>query len=116
MLIYLSGAITGIDKAVAERNFQEAEEMIKRRVKEAGIENVRIFNPLKDAVWGLEWRHYIKNDIKILCDADIVVLVDKNHEASKGVFLEKIVALALGIQVVPLEDFIASLIAKELGW
>lgn len=116
MLIYLSGAITGIHKAVAERNFQEAEAMIRRRLDEAGMKDVRIFNPLKDVVWGLEWRHYIKNDIKILCDADIVVTVDKSHEASKGVFLEKIVALALGIKVVSLEDFIASLIAKELGW
>jgi len=89
---YISGKITGIEDRAVEL-FEEAE----KEIIELGYEPV---NPMKlNHQHDLSWESYMKQDIKALCDCEIIYLL-RNYSDSKGALLELAIATELKIKVI----------------
>ena len=93
--IYISGQITGLSQAEAEKLFDQAETQLK------GIEPQSIaINPMKiEHNHDKSWLNFMKQDIKALMDCDAIYLL-KNWQSSKGAMVEYQLAQALGYQVI----------------
>ena len=93
MKIYISGAISGLETAVAFQNFERAEDLLRER----GHEPV---NPMKKVSEqeGKSWEEYMKEDIPIMLECDGIFMLS-NYHGSRGARLELYVAEALGMEV-----------------
>lgn len=89
--IYISGQITGLELAEAERIFSEAETLLT----DAGH---TVINPMKILPYSpeLTWKDYMKADIKVLVDCDAIYMLS-NWPNSKGAKLEYDIAQGLGM-------------------
>ena len=86
--VYLSGAITGNDDALAE--FQEAEEQCTQQ----GYET---FNPISLAGKYRTEKEYMRKDIEELAKCEFIHFVN-DISTSKGSSLEASIAIACGIK------------------
>jgi hypothetical protein len=105
---YLSGAIN------LQRVFKTYFKSAETQLRLLGID--RIFNPAdvdlhipytEDTEHSI-WKQYMKYDLKMLVDADVLVLLP-GWWRSRGVRLELIVCFFLGIRVVTLKRLIGEL-------
>jgi hypothetical protein len=91
--VYISGKITGLDKAVYERNFARAAELIRAAGKEpVNPVEIELVNCGGVEVCGGEgeihhWRCYMKHDLIALLNCDSIVVLP-NWLDSKGACLE----------------------------
>ena len=90
MKIYISGKITGNDKA--EQQFKSAEE----RLIKQGHEVVNPFNLPHNH--SKNWKDYMKEDIKAMMDCDAIFML-KGYKTSTGANLELSLARELGMLV-----------------
>lgn len=109
MKIYLSGSISHEDVNEVKQKFKQAEIDIRNALMKKGIMHDEIINPLSNVKWGKDWAEYMRQDIKVLCEADLLVLIGDNYNVSKGVFLERIIATALDIRILTLSEFLHEL-------
>ncbi len=96
--IYLSGAS---NNKKAEDEINNAEKEIRRiiNILQDSVQ-CEVINPLKSNInKSTKWKDTIKNNIKLLVDADI--LVDMDNDNSKSSMLEKIIATSLDIKIIP---------------
>lgn len=78
----------------------EAFNSAEKYLRSLGYEDIE--NPArKGVIDGWTWSDYLKYDIILVCNADLVVTLT-NWQESKGAVLEVYVAQALGIPVIPL--------------
>ncbi len=94
-VVYLSGAISGLDRGEREKAFSEAE----RKFTE---EDMIVFNPLRNGIdVDASYEEHLRADLRELVSrADYICLIDKgrrNVPFSKGVYIEKRIAEACGI-------------------
>jgi hypothetical protein len=109
MRYYLSGTITKKDNF--KRYFKDAENMLRLY----GIDD--IFNPASadlnipytENTKKSVWKFYMKYDIKMLVDADVLVLLP-NWKKSRGVSLEVHIAKELDIRIIKFNDLIKELL------
>lgn len=110
--LYLSGAITG--KENYKREFYEAKEKLIKfqedNNKRKDTENIDLdiivpcdYDHLNKTG---RWEDYLKNDIKILVDCDCLIDIENESYNSKGVLLEKMICIALGIPIISLSSFL----------
>lgn len=94
MKVYLSGKITG--EPNYKRLFAQAEIEVK-----IGIDKyAEVVNPCSvELSEEATWRDYMKADIKLLTDCDIVFML-KNWKHSKGARIEHFIAKKLGIPII----------------
>lgn len=96
--IYMSGPITGYEKAGREKAF----EATKARLQAAGWG--KVYNPMTD---GLDYysphAEHMKKDIRELLKCDAIFMMT-GWQASKGCITELAVARACGLQVVNESD------------
>ena len=96
--IYLSGAS---NNKKAEDEINNAEKEIRRiiNILQDSVQ-CEVINPLKSNInKSTKWKDTIKNNIKLLVDADI--LVDMDNDNYKSSMLEKIIATSLDIKIIP---------------
>lgn len=101
--VYLAGKISGND------NYKED---FDNAIKKLSIhKNLNIINPLDNGLGNnpQDWVPAMKADIKKLVDCDILVDIENGTENSRGVMLEKMIAVSLDIKIVRLSDFLAQL-------
>ncbi len=90
--VYISGKITGIEN--------EAPFLFETAEKHLFSQGFRPINPLKlNHNHDKSWHNYMKEDIKALCDCDIIYMLN-NWAESKGAIIEKEIANHLGMKVV----------------
>ncbi len=91
--IYISGKITGLELADAERKFSDCE---KRLI----AKNILPINPMKILPFKpeLTWRDYMKADIAALFDCDTILMLPCWKD-SKGAKLERIIAEQIGLKI-----------------
>lgn len=91
LIVYISGAMSGIKDYNYPLFFQTEEELNKRGVK--------AINPARlGYVDEYSWNDYLRRDIKALMDADAILML-KGWGKSKGASLEKYIAEEIGMQV-----------------
>lgn len=91
MKAYISGKITGIENE-APKMFANAEKQLQER----GFDTV---NPMKlNHEHDKSWHSYMKEDVKALCDCDIIFMLP-NWKDSKGAIIEHTIAMYLGLSV-----------------
>lgn len=89
---YISGKITGMEEKAREL-FDQAE----KEVISLGYEPI---NPMKlNHTHDLTWEAYMKQDIKALCDCDVIYLL-RNYSDSRGALLELAIANELKLEVI----------------
>ena len=89
--VYISGQITGIEEHAPEL-FGKAEQLLK----EKGFDTI---NPVAlPHLHDKAWCSYMKEDIKALCDCDIIFMLG-NWQNSKGATIERQIAQQLGLKV-----------------
>ena len=92
--IYISGPISGLDLNVAMENFKNAK--IKAiEVTGNDYEPVSTFDYTTD--FQQEWKDYMKEDIKKLCDCDAIFMM-KGWENSRGANMEYFIATQLELE------------------
>lgn len=107
MKIYISGKISGQEKRAA-RQFSKAE----KEILKTGHQPI---NPMKlNQNHDGSWESYMKECIKALCDADILVFLS-GWERSKGAQLELRIATELGIETTFYKSFIQKQHENETG-
>ena len=110
--IYLSGAITGREDY--QKEFYEAKEKLikfqeeNNKGKDTEKINLDIIVPCDYDHLNKNgrWENYLKNDIKLLVDCDVLIDIENESYNSKGAMLEKMICTALGIPIVSLSSFI----------
>lgn len=108
MRYYLSGSIT------KTKNFKEIFKRAEALLRFFGVED--IFNPAlvnlripySEDTKHTVWKPYMKHDLKMLADADVLVLLPGWYK-SRGVRLELIVCWFLGIRVVTFDRLVKEL-------
>jgi hypothetical protein len=108
MRYYLSGPITKI------KNFKEIFKNAESQLRLLGVAD--IFNPASvdlhipytEETKHTVWMPYMKHDLKILVDADVLVLLS-GWWRSRGVKLELVICLFLGIRIVTLKRLVKEL-------
>lgn len=98
MKIYISGPMTGLP----DYNFPAFNEAA-RKLRTLGF---AVVNPVElNAHLGTDadWHVYLRNDIRALCDCDVVALLP-GWEDSNGAHLELHLAHRMGLKVVQVED------------
>lgn len=96
--IYISGPMTGLPD-LNRPAFARAAELLRE-------EGWRPVNPAEvKPIGGTEWEHYMRGDIRALCECDALALIE-GWERSKGAHLEVHLAHRLGIEVLRLEDIV----------
>jgi len=95
MKIYISGKITGLEIADAEKKFADAAE----KVAQISSEHVPV-NPMAINLISPEktWKDYMRADIDALFDCDAILMLPCWID-SKGAKLEHIIADALGLKI-----------------
>ena len=94
--IYISGPMSGLPELNFPAFRQAAAVLIER--------GWQVVNPAEvQPIGGTEWEHYMRGDIRALCECDAVALL-YGWEQSKGAHLEVHIAHRLGIKVMRLED------------
>lgn len=93
MRIYISGQITGLEIAVAEKNFADVAELLTT----SGHEPI---NPMTLVPYHKDhtWHYYMAEDIKALLYCDAIIMLD-NWTNSKGAKIEHGIAVGLGLPV-----------------
>lgn len=94
MIIYLSGPMSGYP----DHNFP-AFVAAAARLREIGH---HVISPHEVVQPVLTWEACMRNDIKVLMDADVVAVLP-GWKASKGARLEITIASALGMQIVDVD-------------
>lgn len=90
--VYISGKITGIEN--------EAPELFAKAEKELQSKGFETVNPLTlNHQHDKSWHSYMKEDIKALCDCDIIYMLS-NWKDSKGAIIENEIAIMIGLEVV----------------
>lgn len=98
-LLYLSGPMTGMP----ELNFPA----FHRAAASLRRTGYRVINPAElDAAdtRELTWAEYMRRDIKVLTDCEVIALLP-GWENSRGARIEKLVADALGMRVIYVDEF-----------
>lgn len=91
MIVYISGAMTGVKDYNYPLFFKIEEELSKNGIKS--------INPARlGYVEEYSWSDYLRRDIKALMDADAILMLDGWEEA-KGAKLEKYIAEEIGMKV-----------------
>lgn len=103
MTIYLSGAIT--NRKNYEKEFLNAKEKIQKHLKEIK-QKAKIIIPFEGEPKNKEWEDYLKRDIKILMDCDLLVDIENGSDSSKGVLTEKLVCTCVKIPIITLTKFL----------
>ena len=89
--IYISGAISNVSKYVSDAKFGAAEQWC--------IERGYIpINPNNMPCNLSHWEEFMKRDIKLLVDCDVILMLD-NWKVSRGARLEYDIATRLGMEV-----------------
>ena len=101
--VYLAGKISGNDNYMED--FDNATKKLSIH------KNLNIINPPDNGLGNnpQDWVPAMKADIKKLVDCDILVDIENGTENSRGVMLEKMIAVSLDIKIVRLSDFLAQL-------
>jgi len=92
MKIYISGQITGLEIAEAEKLFNQAETHLC--LKGHDVVNPMTLPHNHDKTW----QSYMKEDIIALCGCDAIFMLD-NWRQSKGATYERSIALTIGLRV-----------------
>ncbi len=88
---YISGKITGIEN--------EAPALFAAAEKELNERGYNVVNPLTlNHAHDKSWHSYMKEDIKALCDCDMIHML-ANWTDSKGAIIEHTIAMYLGLKV-----------------
>ena len=103
MTIYLSGAIT--NRKNYKKEFFDAKEKIQKYLKEKK-QKAKIIIPFEGEPKNKEWEDYLKRDIKILMDCDLLIDIENGSNTSKGVLTEKIVCTCVNIPIITLTEFL----------
>ena len=90
--VYISGKITGLEEAVYMQRFKLAEQKLKKMCY------IPINPAKKGKIPGYHWADYMRQDIQLLCDCDLIYLMP-GWEESEGAKLEKELADRLSIPV-----------------
>lgn len=90
--IYISGKITGIEKAATLLFKQGAEEV--RVIGHVSVNPCEL--PRKH---DKSWQSYMREAIKALCDCDGIYMLS-NWRSSKGATIELKIAMALGLEII----------------
>lgn len=100
MKVYVSGAITGLDRIVARRAFTEAASALAAQGHEP-VNPFDIPNPPGCPCISLrhDWACCLRKDIRVLVDCDAILMLP-GWEASHGARLELTVASAVGLKVI----------------
>lgn len=98
MKVYISGPITGVDDF--EKNFQEAEDLLRRRGLEV-VNPVKIGEALEKDGLKLEYADYMRADITELMKCDAIYMLD-GSEDSEGACCEYCIAKSLNMLVLKL--------------
>jgi hypothetical protein len=89
--IYISGPMSGLE----DNNRQAFNEAAERLRKLDWI----VINPAElDSDQTKDWQHYMRQDIKLLMDCDIIYMLD-DWEKSRGSTLELFIATQIGMEV-----------------
>lgn len=89
--VYISGKITGLSYDKAKALFFDAEDKLNATGKYVAV------NPMRGESQGNTWEEYMKKDIKMLMECDMIFFLP-NWTTSKGSNLECLIARELGIQ------------------
>jgi hypothetical protein len=108
MRYYLSGSIT------KTKNFKDVFKNAENSLRSLGVNS--IFNPAEsdldvpysEETKGDVWKDYMKYDLKMLVDSDVLVLLPGWYR-SRGAKLEMVVCWFLGIRVVSLKNLVKEL-------
>ena len=93
--IYLSGKISVLRICEAIKNFESAENQLKRYAI--------IVNPMRlSHDHDKSWQSYMKEDIKALMYCDAIAMLP-NYESSKGALIELNLAKSLGFEIIYLK-------------
>lgn len=100
MRVYISGPITGLDRAVATKAFKDAEELLAKNGHDP-VNPMEIKNPDGCACdLGVDlhhtWSCCLRKDIRELITCDAILLLD-GWQASLGARLEYHIATELGM-------------------
>jgi nucleoside 2-deoxyribosyltransferase len=98
MKVYISGPITGVDDF--EKNFQEAEDLLRKRGLEV-VNPVKIGEALEKDGLKLEYEDYMRADIAELMKCDAIYMLD-GSEDSEGACCEYCIAKSLNMFVLKL--------------
>ena len=94
--IYLSGKISGLRICEAIKNFESAENQLKKYAI--------IVNPMRlSHDHDKSWQSYMKEDIKALMYCDAIAMLP-NYESSKGALIELNLAKSLGFEIIYLKE------------
>ena len=89
---YISGKITGIE--------DQAPELFKKAEAELLEKGFQPVNPMTlNHNHDKSWHSYMKEDVKALCDCDVIYLLS-NWKDSKGAIIENQIANYLGLEVI----------------
>jgi hypothetical protein len=108
MRYYLSGSIT------KTKNFKEFFNKAESRLRLLGADeifnpaSVDLYIPYTEETKHTVWKPYMKHDLKMLVDADVLVLLPGWYK-SRGVRLELVVCLFLGIRIVTFNRLVKEL-------
>lgn len=92
MKIYISGPITGHSRERVEREFAEAEVVIRQ----GGHEPV---NPLDNGLpQSATWHEHMRADLRMLLECDAILMIG-NWPCSRGASIEMELAIGLGMNV-----------------
>ncbi|WP_443739602.1 DUF4406 domain-containing protein [Treponema sp.] len=100
--VYISGQITGLDEGEYKALFKKAEDVLRQFGYEP-VNPVTLDETENTKNWS--WHDYMKRDIKIMCDCGYIYLLP-NWRNSKGATFEYMVADALNIPCLNLQDII----------
>ena len=101
--VYIAGPITGYDLDERMRAFRAAADGLKAAGHFAVLPYGIVEYPWND---GLEWTDYLREDIRRLTTCDGIALLH-NWQNSKGAIGERNVGMLLGLDIRPLESWIA---------
>lgn len=98
--IYLSGAITNRENY--KKEFEDAKEIVQKYYSiYYDSQDVEIINPVDTDHLNESgrWEYYLKKDIKMLVDCDILIDIENCSQNLRGAMLEKMICIGLDIPI-----------------
>lgn len=93
--IYLSGKIAGLDVYEAKKNFENAEDSVR---KQFGYLDVYIVNPMSLPPIQTTWADYLIRDLILLKECNAIAMLP-NWKQSKGAIVEHAFAIGCGMEI-----------------
>jgi hypothetical protein len=97
-VIYISGKITGFDKEVYEKNFNDAEDRMRTMYPDATIYNpIKVTSHLNPALH--TWEQYMLTNIEVIFKCNTIYVLN-NWQSSKGAKVETAIAEELDFEFI----------------